>query len=62
MKIKILQPTQHDAATHGAGDICDIPTVAAEALIACGSAEVADKSAKVGKYVPPVVDAETPAE
>ena len=62
MKIKILHPTQHDADSYGAGDICDIPTVAAEALIACGSAEVVDKSAKVGKYVPPVADAEKPVE
>jgi membrane protein involved in colicin uptake len=45
MKIKFLQPTQHDADSYGIGDKADLPPDAAKALIAIGHAELNNPAA-----------------
>lgn len=49
MKIIILGPVQHDARLYQAGEIADIPSHQAAALIHAGSAEEADKAALKAK-------------
>lgn len=46
MKVTILEPTQHDDKRFVAGDKADLPQDACDALIACGSAEPANRAAQ----------------
>jgi hypothetical protein len=45
MKVKFLQPVDHDADHFEIGDKADLPADAAKALIACGHAELNDPAA-----------------
>lgn len=45
MRIKFLQPTQHDADVYAIGDKADLPPAAAKVLIAIGHAELNDPAA-----------------
>lgn len=45
MKIKFLEPVNHDTDHYVVGDKADLPADAAKALIACGAAELNDSKA-----------------
>ena len=42
MKIKFIDPVQHDAKLYQPGETADLPSAAAKTLIECGAAEASD--------------------
>jgi len=61
MKVKFLEPVDHDTDHYAVGDKADLPAVDAKALIACGAAELSDPKA-VQAEAKAKADAEAAAE
>jgi hypothetical protein len=61
MKVTILQPTRHDGKRYAPGDVADLPKPAAQALIACGSAEEGGKLNKAAQAAQEPATPEEPA-